>query len=99
MRTDQLGGFFIFMFSIAIVLWLIRLLIKAQTKEWLKYPSLNEYWDKYPNCNTKDGTRCFNCDSNKLKIESLPNLGGNNDELVAHCTQCSTKLYRVKKER
>jgi len=69
-------------------------------EEWLKYPTLEEYWKQYPNCNTDKGTKCYNCNSNDLSVLKLviKNDNGIKGDFIGTCNQCSTKLYRVKKE-
>jgi len=90
------GGIAVFLAFLGIGL-LCYLLLYTDDKKWREnYPALEEYWRRYPESKTRNGTTCYYCGA--IRIESY---AWNNDKSrrIHYCHQCRTPLYRSLDDR
>ncbi|HBA9709250.1 TPA: hypothetical protein J1460_003229 [Escherichia coli] len=81
-------------FSSLLILLLLWYVIRIDDREWAEnYPTLEEYWHIHPDTKTKNGTKCYYCESNQIKSYLWNNIQGRR---VHYCFQCRRDLYRTK---
>lgn len=81
-----------FLIVIAVVAMFIISGRKNQ-KIWEKQPTLEEYIKSNPDCQTKTGIRCFNCNSGSIKNWGIGSKISKRRVFI--CNQCGTTLYRA----
>jgi len=83
----------LFFLSIVIAIIYLSYREKQQSHQnWLSWPTMQEYWKKYPNCRTDHGTKCHFCHSRNIR-----HVGWNESydyRRIHKCQQCHTRLYR-----
>ncbi len=82
-------------FVISVILF--GLMSWANVRKWRSWLTLEMYWDRYPNCHTDNGTKCFNCGSRNIHMLGWnPKAKSQNQNQKIHrCMQCNTFLYRT----
>lgn len=63
---------------------------RSWEKEW---KTLDEYWEKYPDCKTEHGPKCHNCGSNNIRQFGYQR--SDDPRRIHKCNQCNTGLYRT----
>lgn len=82
----------LFIFVIAAVVQVFKARHKTQSS-WLQTPTLDHYWNLYPQCRTHEGTTCFKCGS---KQQRSWGVDSSSDSKRFHiCHQCNLRLYRT----
>lgn len=61
--------------------------------DWLKLPTLEEYWQQNPQTKTSAGPACKKCGSRNLKNWGL--AGKHDGDRLVSCHACGTELYRI----
>ncbi len=62
-------------------------------QKWLAWATIEQYWESYAECKTKDGTKCYHCNSRNIKQYGYES---NADTKRFHkCNQCNMVLYRT----
>jgi len=92
--ADDMDGFFWTIGAIVVAGLLVQLpSLTRKTKEWLKLPTLDEYWAANPNCKTGNGTKCHVCGSRNFRNCGATTIS--DDDRTVSCRQCGTTLYRI----
>ena len=62
----------------------------AQQRRYNALPTLDEYRDEFPECQTTRGIRCCECASSSIWQRKLNQSG----RAIFECRHCGTELYR-----
>jgi len=92
--AEDMDGFF-WMTGAIVAVGLTVLLpsLIRKHREWLKLPTLDEYWAAHPNCKTDNGTKCYVCGSRNFRNWGA--TSARDDARTVSCRQCATTLYRI----
>ena len=84
---------------VLVIMWFIVLLPlyhwlfgNGAHKKWAKWLTNEAYWEKYPACKTKDGSKCYYCGSRNIWQSGYES--GTDVKRIHQCRQCNTGLYR-----
>ena len=84
---------------VLVIVWLIVFMPLYQWlfgngahKKWAKWLTIEAYWEKYPACKTKDGSKCYYCGSRNIWQSGYES--GADVKRIHQCRQCNTGLYR-----
>nr|WP_163503598.1 hypothetical protein [Halomonas socia] len=78
---------------VAVVCCLIYYLVESLYSRWSLWrelPTLEEYREKNPDCQTTRGVRCFECKSGAIWQHRLNHRG----KAMFECRHCGTYLYK-----
>ena len=81
---------YIAILPLRIIVWILRMLLDDG---WSKWPTLEQYWAKYPNCRTNRGTRCHYCGSGNIWQYGWSKRS--DERRIHRCNQCQRTLYRT----
>ena len=73
------------------IIGLIYLIFKI-SRLYYDNPTLQEYVEQNPQCNTGNGIKCFNCGSKSIKNWGITNPNSYNR--IHICNHCGIQLYR-----
>lgn len=66
---------------------------RKTNQNWLKWATIEQYWDAHADCKTKDGTKCHHCGSRNIMQYGYESVHHDTKRLH-RCNQCNTWLYR-----
>lgn len=72
----------------------VLLVAWRRNKAWQSWPTLEVYWQHFPNTRTPAGTRCYLCRSRNIHNHGWANESDN--RRFHRCNQCDIGLYRTK---
>lgn len=64
-----------------------------QYQSWLQLPTLEQYWQIYPQAKTSTGPKCRNCGSKSHQNWGL--CAKHDGDRIISCRSCNTTLYRI----
>lgn len=90
LAATAMAAIYIGLIPLLVLWWILKTLLDDP---WSKWPTLEEYWLKYPHCRTNRGTRCYYCGSGNIWQQGW---SSRSDERRIHrCNQCRRDLYRM----
>lgn len=92
MGQHSLYGMFVYFGVCGVTLAAAYLYIERDTRQWERWPTVDQYLESYPKCSKGDGIRCHKCGSNHIRHYSYSERG--DDRRIHRCDQCMTYLYR-----